>query len=147
MEENLNHISPNKPTVWLRYVDDVFCIFTISRNEIIQFQLEINKWHTYLKFVIEWEKNDSLAFLDVLVIRKDHQLLTTLYKKPTNTNLHMLWDSNQNRQYKLGLIKTLVIRILRICSTPEFVTEELNLLRKALRHNGYPSHIIRKEIN
>ena len=29
----------------------------------------------------------------------------------------MLWDSSQNRQYKLGLIETLAIRIHRICSS------------------------------
>ena len=58
----------------------------------------------------------------------------------------MQWDSNQNRQYKLELIKTLVIRILRICSTLEFIKEELNLLSKTLRHNGYPPHIIRRSV-
>ena len=124
MEENLNHISSYKPTLWLTYVDDVFCIFTISRNKIIYFQTEINKWHKHLKFIVDWEENDSLAFLDVLVIRKDHRLLTTLYRKLFHTSLYMQWHSKQNRQYKLGLIKTLVIRILRICSTPEFAKEE-----------------------
>ena len=124
MEENLNHISSYKPTLWLRYLDDVFCIFTISRNEIIYFQTEINKWHTHLKFIVDWDGNDSLAFLDVLVIRKDHRLLMTLYRKLFHTSLYMQWSSNQNRQYKLGLIKTLVIRILRICSTSKFVKEE-----------------------
>jgi hypothetical protein len=40
----------------------------------------------------------------------------------------MLWDGSQNRRYyKLGLIKTLVIRIYRICSSKEIVTKELNL--------------------
>ena len=58
----------------------------------------------------------------------------------------MLWDSNQNRRYKLGLIKTLVIRIYRICSNQSIITDELNLLRKTLTNNGYPPHIIRRGI-
>ena len=57
MEENLNHISPYKPTIWLRCVDNIFCVFTISCNEIIHLQTEIKKWYTHFKFMIEWEEN------------------------------------------------------------------------------------------
>ena len=58
----------------------------------------------------------------------------------------MLWDSSQNRRYKIGLIKTLVIRIYRICSSKEIINKELSLLKKTLTNNGYPPHIIRRGI-
>jgi len=58
----------------------------------------------------------------------------------------MLWDSSQNRRYKLGLIKTQVIRIYRICLNKEIITEELNLLRVTLTNNGYPPYIIKRGI-
>ena len=57
-----------------------------------------------------------------------------------------MWDSSQNRRYKIGLIKTLVIRIYRICTSKEIVNKELDLLRKALTNNGYPPHVIRRGI-
>ncbi|CAF1315223.1 unnamed protein product, partial [Rotaria sordida] len=38
METRLNRLSKNKPIVWLPYVDDIFCIFTIELIKIIQFQ-------------------------------------------------------------------------------------------------------------
>ena len=53
---------------------------------------------------------------------------------------------SQNRRYKIGLIKTLVIRIYRICSSKEIINKELSLLRKTLTNNGYPPHIIRRGI-
>jgi sugar-specific transcriptional regulator TrmB len=146
MEEKLNRFSTNKPMIWLRYVDDVFCLFTISKTKIEAFHSRINKWHKNLNFTLEFEENNSIAFLDVLVTREENQLITSLYRKPTHTGLYMLWDSCQNRRYKLGLIRTLVIRIYRICSTETATKKEINTLRSTLADNGYPLHIIRRGI-
>ncbi|CAF1439256.1 unnamed protein product [Rotaria sordida] len=80
-----------------------------------------------------------------MVTQQEDKLITALYRKPTHTGLYMLWDSSQNRRYKLGLIKTLVIRIYRICSSKEIITKELNLLRVTLTNNGYQPHIIKRD--
>jgi hypothetical protein len=140
MVRNVSH------PIWLRYVDYVFCIFTISKEKIFEFHRRINKWHKNLHFTVEFESNNSIAFLDVLVTHEQDKLTTSLYRKPTHTGLYMLWDSSQNRRYKLGLLKTLVIRIYRICSNKEIITKELNLLRVTLTNNGYPPHIIKRGI-
>ena len=105
IEKKLNRFSTNKPLVWLRYVDDIYCLFNIPKAKILEFHLRINKWHANLKFTVEFELNNSLPFLDVLVTRKEDKLITSLYRKPTHTGLYLLWESSQNRQYKLGLIK------------------------------------------
>jgi hypothetical protein len=147
IEEKLNRFSTNKPMIWLRYVDDVFCIFTIPKEKILEFHSRINKWHQNLHFTLAFESDKSIAFLDVLVTQAEDKLSTSLYRKPTHTGLYMLWDSSQNRRYKLGLIKTLVIRIYRICSTKQIITNELNLLRVTLANNGYPPHIIKRGIS
>ncbi|CAM2713732.1 unnamed protein product, partial [Rotaria socialis] len=60
-----------------------------------------------LHFTLKLESDNSIAFLDVLVTQEQDKLTTSLYRKPTHTGLYMLWGSNQNRRYKLGLIKTL----------------------------------------
>ena len=146
IEEKLNKFSTNKPTIWLRYVDDVFCLFTIPNEKILEFHTRINRWHSNLRFTVDFESNCSIPFLDVLVTHKDHSIVTSLYRKPTHTGLYMLWDSNQNRRYKLGLVKTLVIRIYRICSSKEIIEKELDVLRVTLNDNGYPPHIVRRGI-
>ena len=87
--------------IWLRYVDDVFCIFTISKEKILEFHTRINKWHQNLHFTVQFESNNSIAFLDVLVTHEQDKLATSMYRKPTHTGLYMLWDSSQNRRYKL----------------------------------------------
>ncbi|CAM4855531.1 unnamed protein product [Rotaria socialis] len=147
LELKLNKFSINKPLIWKRYVDDVFCIFHNSQK-ISKFLISINKWHKNIKFTLQNEEDDEIAFLDVLIIRDktNNKYTTTLYKKPTNTNLYMLYESNQSRQYKIGLIRTLVIRILLICSTISHQETELNTLKTTLIHNGYPMHLIKRGI-
>ena len=146
MEQKLNRLSTNRPKIWLMYVDDVFCVFEINVEKIHAFPERINNWHPNLRFTIELEQNKQLPFLDVCVIRENSQHTTTLYRKPTHTDLYLLWESNQCRKYKLGLIKTLMVRILRICSTPQHVQDETERLRRTLKANGYSPHIIKRGI-
>ena len=146
MEQKLNKFSANRPIIWMRYVDDVFCLFAIPKTKILDFHSRINKWHKNLHFTVEFENDNSIAFLDVLVTRGIDQLTTSLYRKATHTGLYMLWDSCQNRRYKLGLIRTLVMRIYRICSTEKGIKNEIGLLKQTLEKNGYPPHIVKRGV-
>ncbi|CAF1534998.1 unnamed protein product, partial [Didymodactylos carnosus] len=147
IEQKLNKFSANKPLVWIRCVDDIFCIFKKQQN-INDFLMRINKWHPNVEFTIERECNEKLAFLDVLISRDNinNKYNTTIYRKPTNTNLYLLYESNQCREYKIGLIRTLIIRILLICSTEELKNDELKLMKETLMMNGYPQHLIKRGV-
>jgi len=48
IEQKLNKFSTNKPIIWLRYVDDIFCLFAILKTKILEFHSHINKWHNEL---------------------------------------------------------------------------------------------------
>ena len=85
MEQKLNRFSTNRPKIWLRYVDDVFCVFEINVEKIHTFLERINKWHPNLRFTIELEQNKQLPFLDVSVTRENSQHTTTLYLKSIYT--------------------------------------------------------------
>ena len=66
---------------WKRYVDNTYCIVkTESVNEIL---LKLNSFHMNIQFTYEVETNNMLSFLDVLVIRKNNNIETTVYSKPT----------------------------------------------------------------
>jgi hypothetical protein len=147
IEQKLNKFSKKKLGLWLQYVDDIYRLFDIPKTIIIEFHSRINKWHKNLHFTIEFESNNSLAFLKVLVTPDKNQLITSLYRKPSHTGLYLLWDTCQNRRYKIGLIKTLAVRIHRICSTKEIIDKEINLLKETLQMNAYPPHIIRRGIS
>jgi len=44
LELKLNRFSTNKPQIWIRYIDNIFCIFKKQQN-IDDFLRRINKWH------------------------------------------------------------------------------------------------------
>ena len=58
------------PSLWLRYVDDTFCI--LNKDHINDFRTHLNSICSYIQFTIEKEQNFSLPFLDVLVKRNSH---------------------------------------------------------------------------
>ena len=55
------------PTLWLRYVDDTFCI--LNKDHINDFHSHLNSICSHIQFTIEKEHHFSLPFLDVLVKR------------------------------------------------------------------------------
>eukprot|EP00057_Strongylocentrotus_purpuratus_P010621 XP_011665095.1 PREDICTED: uncharacterized protein LOC100890583 [Strongylocentrotus purpuratus] len=58
-----------RPSLWLRYVDDTFIIWPHSRRDLDHFLDHINQHHPSIKFTMETEQNNSIPFLDVLVTK------------------------------------------------------------------------------
>ena len=100
--------------------------------------------HPSIEFTSEIEKNDSISFLDVFCVRRaDGSIQTSVYRKPTWTGLYISFYSFVPRSYKVGLIRTLVTRAVRICS-PDTLFNELHIIRRTLLMNGYPVFFINK---
>ena len=68
------HVSP-----WKRYVDDT--ISYIKEKPIEHVLSKLNGYHDNIEFTYEIENDGKLSFLDVLVIRKDYEVETTVYLK------------------------------------------------------------------
>ena len=88
----------------------------------------LNGMHPSLTFTMEEENDNRLPYLDVMVIRSGTSFLTTIYRKPTFTDLYTLWQSFSSKQQKITLICSLVTRAKRICS-PSLFSEELDKWR------------------
>ena len=74
----------NPPSLWLRYVDNVYAI--MEKTEVQPFHDYLNTISTSIKFTKELEKSGQLAFLDVSVQQmEDGSLATSVYRKPTHT--------------------------------------------------------------
>ena len=57
---------------------------------------------------MEIEENNSIAFLDVLVIKNNNETLSTsVYRKPTHTDRYLNYCSNHHPRIKNGIIKCL----------------------------------------
>ena len=61
----------------------------------------------------------SMPFLDTLVTpRSDGSFSTTVYRKPTQTDLYLQWDSHHSIAAKYSVVNTLHHRARAVCSNP-----------------------------
>ena len=129
-----------KSGVYFRFVDDTFATFG-SELGCDHFQEKLNLLHPALKFTVEKEQNNSLNFLDVLVEKEGTGFLTSIYRKPTFTGQYIRWNSFSPKMRKISLIKTLVHRVLTICSKTK-LGSELDKIEQLLFENGYPTDVL-----
>ena len=130
------------PKMYTRYVDDVFAIFK-RKDDVHKFLDVLNNQHKNLEFTVEWPKG-TLPFLDVEVSLRD-TIETWLYRKPTNTNVVLNFDSVAPRAWKTGLIKCLFQRAKVVCSSKFLLMKELNNITERFKMNGYPEWFVLRE--
>ena len=88
----------NKVKLWKRFVDDTYCL---ARLEYIdKIWLALNSFHKDIKFTFEIAKDNTIPFLDILIIRKPGKIETEAYSKKTCTDLYMNWYSFAPKSWK-----------------------------------------------
>ena len=98
----------------------------------------LNWLYSNIRFIYEKENNSQLPFLDVLFIRNETHLDTTVYRKDTHNDLYLHWDAFAPVSWKRGTLRTLINRAYLICSNKELLHKELAYLRSIfLKKNGY----------
>ena len=86
-----------------------------------------------------------MPFLDILITpREDGSLSTTVYRKPTYTNLYLQLGSNHTVSSKNSVVGALHHRAKTICSNQELLQKEEDHLRQALTRCNYPAWAINK---
>ena len=93
--------SPSPPVLWKRYVDDTSTI--IHKQDKDAFLEHLNNIHPNIKFTSEETRPDgAIPFLDILITPKDDgSLQTSVYRKPTHTDLYLQWDSPPHHPIKI----------------------------------------------
>ena len=128
-------------TPWVRYVDDTFA--SVNPDSINTVLTQLNNFHPSIAFTYELEEQNRLPFLDVQVIRTGLTTETTVYRKPTNQNLYLHWNSFTPKAWRIGALKTLIFRALKVCSKPQHRDAEIEHIRKVfIEINGFPSGVV-----
>ena len=127
------------PSIWKRFVDDTFVVIESSRKE--EFLDHINNMDPHIQFTTEDAKLDgSLPFLDTIVlIQPDNSLLTSVFRKPTYTDIYLHWDSHHHLSAKYSVINTLRHRAKTVCSNNQLLKEEEYHPNRALSNCRHPA--------
>ena len=127
------------PRIWKRYVDNTCVVIHSTRKK--EFLEHINSLDPHIQFTTEDAKQDgSIPFLDTIVMPQPHKsLITSLYRKPTHTDLYLHWDSHHHLSAKFSVTNTLKHRANTVCSNNHLLKEEVDHLNKALKRYKYPT--------
>ena len=80
---------PLRPSMWLRYMDDVYAIWPHDRTEFPSFLNSLNALSPSINFKVEWETDGVLPFLDARVHRTEGRYTFSVYRKPMHSGVFM----------------------------------------------------------
>ena len=142
---------------WTRYVDDTFAI--VEAKNVSQVENELNRFHESIRFTHELEKDNKISFLDVLIKRIENDtpsaieiendtpsasgIETSVYRKPTNTDIYINWRAHAPTIWKIATLKSLIKRAFLISSTKAALEEELVHIQSVFcDYNDYPQKLV-----
>ena len=145
LEEKILSKVKKKPSVWWRYIDDIFVIWEHGEESLQEFINEINSFHPTIKFTADLSK-EKVNFLDVEVTLKNSVLSTDLFVKLTDT--HQFLDPTSCHPYhcKQGIPYSQRLRLNRICSDNSNFHKRCNELESWLFEKGYSEKMVRKQV-
>ena len=125
----------DQPVFYTRYVDDIFCVFRKDCDYRL-FQARLNSLHSSLKFTHEMG-GEAMSFLDTFVRLQPGGVSSTVYRKPTNTNVLLNSTAVAPTSWKTGLMKCLLNRAKVVCSDDKALHNEHIKLQSVFYDNGY----------
>ena len=140
IEQQALSSSTRKPKQYYHFVVDGLGYF-INRTHAEEFLQHLNSLAPDLEYTIDYPNDDgSIPFLDIL-IHSDNS--TSIYRKPTNTNLYTHYSCATTMSSKESVVRTLTRCAYKLCS-PHHLDDELQHLEVTFLSNGYPLQKIRQ---
>ena len=135
IEKRVFESDANKPSLYARYVDDIFVQVT-DEKEIKLLQKSFQK-KSVLEFTYEMNVDGKLPFLDVLVDTSEKTFHTSVYQKPTNTGHCLNAKSECAEKYKDSVITNYLNRAYKISTSWAAFHSEVQRIKQVLVNNNY----------
>ena len=144
LENSVLSNTDNKPTIYARYVDDIFLqIQSIEELQNLKAKFENN---SVLKFTFELNENNKLPFLDTLIDTSDNTFHTKVYHKPTDSGHCLNAESECCEKYKNSVISNYLNRAYKISQNWQDFHTEINHMKQVLINNNYSNSTIDRKI-
>ena len=137
----------HQPAIYLRYIDDIFGIWTHGSKSLDDYLQFMNSFHPSLTFSIErsdLSPKNQIPFLDTLLtVQPSGAYITELYIKPTAAPIILHFDSSHPMQTKRSIIHAQSLRAIRLGSDRAAQDRGLRKIEDIFFSNGYPSKLVR----
>ncbi|XP_053888787.1 uncharacterized protein LOC128839638 [Malaclemys terrapin pileata] len=108
---------PLTPVLYLRYIDDIFIIWTHGKEALEEFHHDFNNFHPTINFSLD-QSTQEIRFMDTTVLISDGHINTTLNRKPTDCYTYLHASSFHPDYITRSIIDSQALRYNRICSNP-----------------------------
>ena len=113
----------------------------LEKNVIPMLSQSMTSWKSYVD-------DSMISFLDVLTMKKNNTIETTVYRKQTHNDIYLHWQSFTQETWKRDTLKTLYFRAHTICSNKELLEKEVKHLKHVfITINGFPLWVVSQVIN
>ena len=131
--------------LWLRYLDDIFCLWTDTIEKSKDFLESLNAFHPSIKFTMDYSLY-QINYLDILTTKDESgkTLRAYLYTEPTDTNRYL--HSSHLAVNKKSMLYSQAVRMKQTCSEEEHLQHILGDLKSLLVNRGYRAESFRREI-
>ena len=141
LEQRFLHTQPLQPTVWWRFIDDIFMIWPHLDTELTSFLRELNNFHETIKFTTETSQK-KIPFLDIYINKEFTRLFTSTYHKPTDRPTYLHYRSNHPSIQKNSIPYAQMLRMVRNNTKEEDKIHFINLMESKFKERGYPCKLI-----
>ena len=100
--------------MWLRYLDEIFCIWIQGFQNLNEHFNCRNSLHPTIKFTIDYSTTE-INFSRVTVTKVCNKLETDLYCKPKDMHQHIHAQSCHRNVHKISIAWGQGVRFKRIC--------------------------------
>ena len=148
IEKGIISNSKIKPLVWKRYIDDVFCLWYTTEDNIENFVQRANNYHDTIKFTAEISDSE-ITLLDTKVYKgerfnRESTLDVKTHYKRTETFQNTNFFSCHPPGVKKGFTKGEALRLLRTNSSVLTFNNNMPSFRTRLKNRGYPNKFSEK---
>ena len=138
---------PNKPIIYLRYLDDIFGIWTHGEVEFDKFISILNAHQTNINLTSETSYQE-INFLDTTIFKgdrfsKEGILDSKVFFKATDTHQLLHKKSFHPKHTFSGIVKSQILRFHRICNNTVDFEAATAILFHSLGSRGYSRRFLR----
>ena len=138
--------SRQQPALYVRYIDDVFGVWTHGRAALFDYFNFLNSVHPTIKFTIEHTGDSGeLAFLDTKIsISESGSYSSELYVKPMASPVIIHFRSALPMSTKKNAVRSQMLRAVRVSSPGLPRARSLQIIEDLFVKNGYPLHLVKR---
>ncbi|CAM2115114.1 unnamed protein product [Caretta caretta] len=140
LEQRFPSSRPLTPLLYLRYIDDIFIIWTHRKEALEEFHHDFNNFHPTINLSLN-QSTQQIHFLDTAVLINDGHINTTLYRKPTDHYSYLHASSFHPDHTTRSIVYNQALRYNPFAPTRQ---TETNTYKISIKHSyNYNTHLLK----